>query len=341
MQLGLGHRPRAGEVRAAYERGAVGPAGHPGPMLPSRARQQALRPVWRRGHVQNSHSGTLRSDRRERVRRQSRASGLAPGRATASSPSCAHRRGAAACSSACRSVASCESASPSYSATSPNPTHCPRLRLGGRGGDAIVHLVAIPRDLNGGRDLLRVNTEGTHHVVEAAQAAGVRRFMHQCALGVEDDPSFHYATLQGAAARRIVRESGLDWTILQADRSCGATATASSASSRCSPALVARRHRPCPVAGWRRFQPLLGGRPRADRRRVASSGRETIGQTFELGGPALLDLSRRSRAEVLAGARPASASSCRCRWPLISLVAARAEVASRCRFRSRPTSSAT
>ena len=36
-----------------------------------------------------------------------------------------------------------------------------RLAVAMAGADAVVHLVAIPRDLAGGRDLLRVNLDGT------------------------------------------------------------------------------------------------------------------------------------------------------------------------------------
>jgi uncharacterized protein YbjT (DUF2867 family) len=82
------------------------------------------------------------------------------------------------------------------------------------GVDAVVHLVAIPRDYNGGADLRLVNTEGTRNVVEAARSAGVRRFVHMGAMGVEDDPRLHYASSK-AKAEAIVAESGLDWTILK------------------------------------------------------------------------------------------------------------------------------
>ena len=45
------------------------------------------------------------------------------------------------------------------------------------GVDAVVHLVAIPRDFNGGADLRLVNTEGTRSVVAAMKEAGVRRLV--------------------------------------------------------------------------------------------------------------------------------------------------------------------
>src|SRR5688572_4950899 len=59
------------------------------------------------------------------------------------------------------------------------------------GTDAIVHLVAIPRE-TGGRSFAEVNVRGTRRVVEAAAAAGIRRFVHLSVLGVADDPKLAY-----------------------------------------------------------------------------------------------------------------------------------------------------
>jgi uncharacterized protein YbjT (DUF2867 family) len=81
------------------------------------------------------------------------------------------------------------------------------------GSDAVLHLVAVPRDWDGGATLRLVNTEGTRNVLRAASDAGVRRFVHLGALGVVDDPDLHYGSskVKGMA---LVSESGLDWTIL-------------------------------------------------------------------------------------------------------------------------------
>ncbi|MFH1475737.1 MAG: NAD-dependent epimerase/dehydratase family protein, partial [Chloroflexota bacterium] len=46
------------------------------------------------------------------------------------------------------------------------------------GVDAVVHLVALARDWNGGKDLLRVNLGGTQSLVAAMEEAGVRRLVH-------------------------------------------------------------------------------------------------------------------------------------------------------------------
>ena len=81
------------------------------------------------------------------------------------------------------------------------------------GADAVLHLVAIARDWDGGQSLRLVNTEGTRNVVAAMRAAGVDRLVHMGALGVVDEPDLHYASSK-AKAMAIVRESGLRWTIL-------------------------------------------------------------------------------------------------------------------------------
>jgi NADH dehydrogenase len=81
------------------------------------------------------------------------------------------------------------------------------------GVDAVLHLAAIPRDWDGGASLRLVNTEGTRFVLRATREAGVRRFVHLGAMGVEDDPTLHYASSK-AKAIELVKASGLDWTIL-------------------------------------------------------------------------------------------------------------------------------
>jgi uncharacterized protein YbjT (DUF2867 family) len=81
------------------------------------------------------------------------------------------------------------------------------------GADAILHLVALPRDWDGGASLRLVNTEGTRFLLRAAADAGVRRFVHLGAMGVVDDPALHYASTK-ALAIELVKTSGLDWTVL-------------------------------------------------------------------------------------------------------------------------------
>src|SRR3954451_12689436 len=92
-------------------------------------------------------------------------------------------------------------------------THFEQLAPAFDGVDAVLHLVALPRDWDGGASLRLVNTEGTRNMIAATREAGVRRFVHLGAMGVVDDPALHYASSK-AKAIALVKDSGLDWTIL-------------------------------------------------------------------------------------------------------------------------------
>jgi NADH dehydrogenase len=149
------------------------------------------------------------------------------------------------------------------------------------GVDAVHHLAAIPRDRDGGASLRLVNTEGTRNLVEAARTAGVRRFVHQGALGVADEPDLHYASSK-AKGEALVAASDLDWTILKPSLLWGpgdGFFNIIAGLVRMSPGLV-----PVPGRGDSRFQPIAAadlGMIHA--RAVADPG--TIRGTYELGGP--------------------------------------------------------
>ena len=149
------------------------------------------------------------------------------------------------------------------------------------GVDAIVHLVAVPRDYDHGATLRLVNTEGTRNLVHAAREAGPKRFVHLGALGVTDDPDLHYASSK-AKAMAIVRDSGLDWTILEPSLLFGARDgffNLIAGLVRMSPGIV-----PITGSGQARFQPMAI----EDLARVvvtALADDATIGQSYPLGGP--------------------------------------------------------
>lgn len=81
------------------------------------------------------------------------------------------------------------------------------------GSDAIVHLVAIPRE-TGGRKFDEINVRGTQRVVEAAERIGVKRFVHLSVLGVADDPKLRYLYSKWRG-EQAVRGSSLDWVVLR------------------------------------------------------------------------------------------------------------------------------
>lgn len=149
------------------------------------------------------------------------------------------------------------------------------------GADAIVHLVALARDLDGGRSLNRVNVEGTRNVINAAVAAGIRRLVHVGALGVVDDPRLHYASSK-ARAEQLVQASSLDWTILKPSLMWGERDgffNIVAGLVRISPGVV-----PVPGDGRSRFQPLAVS-DGAVAIRLSLERPATIGASYELGGP--------------------------------------------------------
>ncbi|MGI8657639.1 MAG: NAD(P)H-binding protein [Candidatus Limnocylindria bacterium] len=81
------------------------------------------------------------------------------------------------------------------------------------GADAVVHLVAIPRE-TGGLSFEKINVEGTQRAVKAAERARVKRFVHLSALGVADDPKLDYLYSKWLG-EQAVRGSGLDWVVLR------------------------------------------------------------------------------------------------------------------------------
>jgi uncharacterized protein YbjT (DUF2867 family) len=149
------------------------------------------------------------------------------------------------------------------------------------GADAVVHLVAIPRDWDGGATLRLVNVEGTRNILVATKEAGVRRFIHLGALGVTDDPELHYASSK-VKAMTLVRESGLDWTILSPSLLFGPRDgffNILASLVRMSPGIV-----PITGKGDARFQPLaIEDLARAAVQVLADD--TTIGREFLLGGP--------------------------------------------------------
>ncbi len=81
------------------------------------------------------------------------------------------------------------------------------------GCQAAMHLVGIIAE-RGGQTFERVHVEGTAGVIGACRRAGVRRLVHMSALGSRSDAGSEYFRTK-AAGERLVRESGLDWTIIR------------------------------------------------------------------------------------------------------------------------------
>jgi uncharacterized protein YbjT (DUF2867 family) len=169
---------------------------------------------------------------------------------------------------------------------------------GSRGGavDAVVHLVAIPRDSNGGRDLQRINVDGTRNVIEAMRTAGVRRIVHLGGLGTVESPRLRFATSK-ARAERLVAESGLDWTTLKPSVLWGLGDGFFNQLARTVqlfPIFAAM-----PGTGSARFHPFAAA-DLARCVRLSLERPETSGRAIELGGPEILPY-RELVGEVMRG----------------------------------------
>ncbi len=82
------------------------------------------------------------------------------------------------------------------------------------GCDAVAHCAGINREL-GSQTFERVHVEGTRHVVEAADRAGVKRIALMSFLRARPDCGSAYHESKWAA-EEIVRNSRLDYTIVKA-----------------------------------------------------------------------------------------------------------------------------
>jgi NADH dehydrogenase len=89
----------------------------------------------------------------------------------------------------------------------------PSLHAACAGVDAVVTTAnAIGR---GGDDTIEsVDLQGNQHLIEAAEAQGVRRFVFTSVLGASAESPVPFIRAKGEAERRLTK-SGMTWTILQ------------------------------------------------------------------------------------------------------------------------------
>ena len=157
------------------------------------------------------------------------------------------------------------------------------------GVQAVIHLVAIIRELPGGVSFERINYQGTVNVVDAAKAAGVERLLHMSALGVHANPSMPYMDTKHRA-QQYVMQSGLDWTVFQPSVifGTGDEFINTLADLVRKPLLVL----PAPVVpvvgdGSTKFQPIWRDDV-VDAFIQALNDPATSGQVYQLGGPDVL-----------------------------------------------------
>ncbi len=150
--------------------------------------------------------------------------------------------------------------------------------------DAVVNLVGVLHDGRGKGSFQRAHVDLAQNVVEACRRSGVRRLLHMSALNADPNGPSAYLRSKGEA-ERIVRDSGLDFTIFQPSVIFGREDHFLN--------LFASLQRLLPVVLLAmpdaRFQPVFI--EDVARAYVASVTRlETFGQTYALAGPKVYTL---------------------------------------------------
>jgi NADH dehydrogenase len=173
------------------------------------------------------------------------------------------------------------------------------LAAAAAGQDAIVHLVGIIHE-KGDQTFDRMHREATEIVVGAARAAGVKRYVHMSAMGSGEDSPSQYGQTK-AAGEKAVRASGLDWTIFRPSIVFGpgdGFVSLLAPIVRMNPGFI-----PVIGPGTTKFQPVAI----SDVARVfadALEKPETVGKSFEVGGPQVFTLNDIYREIAAAVGKP-------------------------------------
>jgi uncharacterized protein YbjT (DUF2867 family) len=97
-----------------------------------------------------------------------------------------------------------------------NTTQPASLGVAMQGIDTVVHAAFLTADRkqSAGNHYQETNVQGTANVIKAAQDGGVKRIIEMSGLGTKPDKPGSY--MQGRyLAEKMLKESGLDWTIIQ------------------------------------------------------------------------------------------------------------------------------
>ncbi|NLE51196.1 MAG: complex I NDUFA9 subunit family protein [Chloroflexi bacterium] len=157
------------------------------------------------------------------------------------------------------------------------------LRPAMEGVQAVVHLVAIAME-KGRATYEGVNTQGTVNLVDAAQAAGVRRFINMSQNGADSALPYPFLRSKGKA-QDYVAASGLDWTAFRPSVVWGPDDEFANVQAR----LIKLAPLIFPIVGdgKARFQPVyVGDLVEAVARALGDD--TTIGREMGIGGPEVL-----------------------------------------------------
>jgi NADH dehydrogenase len=155
------------------------------------------------------------------------------------------------------------------------------------GQDVVYNLVALSPlfEPKGGNEMHdRLHRGGTENCLRAAAAHDVSRFVQLSALGADPDGATHYIRAKGRA-EELVRESDLNWTIFRPSVVFGDGGEFLSFTRKLTPPGVA----PLPGGGKTKFQPIHVD-DLVEMLAESIDSDEHIGQTYEIGGPEVLEL---------------------------------------------------
>lgn len=200
------------------------------------------------------------------------------------------------------------------------------------GQDAVVFLVALSplfKPKGGYERHYDVHLGGTENAVRAAEEHGVEKYVQMSALGADPNADTAYIRSKGEADR-VVRSSGLDWTIFQPSVVFGEGDEFVGFTKQLAPPYFT----PLPGGGKSKFQPIWVGdivemlamavegtvpdegeadAPTPATRRVGGGEEEStdphVGQVYEIGGPDVWTLAEVARLAHAADGKPVNVYS--------------------------------
>ena len=165
--------------------------------------------------------------------------------------------------------------------------------------DSIIHTVAIAIE-KGGRTYEAINYQGTVNIVDAAKAAGVRRFINISQLGADPGLPYRFLASKGKA-QAYVAASNLEWTAFRPSVMWGPEDEFANTFARLVP--LTPLIFPIIGSGQAAFQPVWVDDV-ATAVVKSLDDPAALGQEFELGGPEVLTIAEIERRTLRAiGAR--------------------------------------
>lgn len=152
------------------------------------------------------------------------------------------------------------------------------------GYDVVIHLVGIIREVSKkGITMNRIHVEGTRNIVTEAKKAGINRFLHMSALGAKQNShtAYHQSKWE---AEQIVRESGLSYTIFRPSVIFGEGGPGPNFVNQLRDLVKNAPIVPVIGDGSSLLQPV-SIKNVADGFAKGVELKQTIGKTYELGGP--------------------------------------------------------